>query len=115
MTPARKILYCRCAFAKVVPQKVKDEMLARLGASERDFEAVPDLCEMSARKDPSLGDLAQHTDLDVVACYPRAVRWLFHASGHELPESARVLNMREAEAEALAAELGLEASKEVSS
>jgi hypothetical protein len=103
----KRILYCRCAYAKVVPQAVKDEVLRRLGASELAFEAVPDLCEMAARKDPALADYAHDETLEIVACFPRAVRWLFHAGGHELAESACVHNMRERSAAEVADALGL--------
>ena len=46
------ILYCHCAYAKIVPAATKQEVLERLVRSGVPFEAVPDLCEMSARKDP---------------------------------------------------------------
>jgi hypothetical protein len=94
------IVYCRCAFAQVVAPEVKDEVLARLAASDRAFEAVPDLCAMSARKDPALARLAARPELRVVACYPRAVRWLFHAAGAPLPENGlELINMRAETAE----------------
>lgn len=105
--PEPRILYCHCAYAKVVPVKVKNEILKRLGDSGRDFEAVPDLCEMSASKDPKLAELAADPSLTMVACYPRSVRWLFHAAGHKLAGGVRVLNMRESDADALATDLDL--------
>jgi hypothetical protein len=94
------VVYCRCAFAKVVPEAVKDEVLAKLDRSGAAFEAVPDLCALSAAKDASLKRLAASPDLAIAACFPRAVRWLFHAGGAPLAnEGVRVLNMREASAE----------------
>jgi hypothetical protein len=102
-----RLLYCHCAYAKVVPVDVKTEILRQLGASGRDFEAVPDLCEMSASKDPKLEELASCGKLTMVACYPRSVRWLFHAAGHQMNDQMRVLNMRESSAAELAEELGL--------
>lgn len=94
------IVYCRCAFAQVIPAAVKDETLERLSASGRAFEAVPDLCAMSAHKDPALKRLAAQPDLRVVACYPRAVRWLFKAGGAPLSEGGvALLNMRSESAE----------------
>ena len=53
-TEPLRILYCHCAFARVVPAEVRNDVLARLAASAVEFEAVPDLCEMSARRDPRL-------------------------------------------------------------
>ena len=102
-TPCR-ILYCHCAFARVVPADVKSAVLARLSESEVEFEAVPDLCEMSARQDPRLAELASGP-VRLAACYPRAVRGLFEAAGTPLPKSAEILNMRAEPADKIAAEL----------
>jgi hypothetical protein len=99
-----RILYCHCAYAKVVPQETKDAVLRELAASGRAFDAVPDLCDLSARKDPALARLAGEGNVKIVACFPRAVKWLFHAGGAPLPESGvSVLNMREEEPAAIVA------------
>ncbi|MEZ6016271.1 MAG: ferredoxin family protein [Planctomycetota bacterium] len=104
-----KILHCHCVYAKVVPKATKDAVLASLEASGCAREVVADLCEMSARKDPELARLAGEDGLEVVACFPRAVKWLFHSAGHDLPEDVRVHNMREESAEAIVAALDLPA------
>ena len=106
-TAPERLVYCHCAYAKVVPKKVKAAVLKSLGASDREFEAVPDLCEMSARKDPFLAELASGDGLRIVACYPRAVRWLFHAAGSDLKDGVEVLNMREDSSDAIATKLGI--------
>lgn len=103
-SPAAKILYCRCAFAQVVPSATKDEVLERLCEAGASFESVADLCEMSARKDPRLAEaIAGEGPVRIAACYPRAVKWLFHQAGTPLPEDGRVevLNMRDTPAEAV--------------
>ena len=100
-SPDTTILYCHCAWARAVPPAVKAEVLRGLADSGRSFEAVPDLCEMSARKDPRLAELAARLNLHIAACYPRAVKWLFKGGGAELPEGVPVENMREAEAPAV--------------
>lgn len=109
MSQDSRILYCRCAFAQVVPQGTKDEVLERLASSGATFEAVPDLCEMSARKDPRLASLVEgEAPLRIVACHPRAVKWLFHSAGTDLPddpEQVEILNMREQSAELIAERL----------
>lgn len=94
MPDAPRILYCHCAYAQVVPKEVKTEVLDRLAESGVDFQAVPDLCELSARRDPELIDLAAQPGLKIAACYPRAVRWLFSAAGAALPAEVQILNMR---------------------
>jgi hypothetical protein len=91
-----RILYCNCSYAQAVPKEVKEEVLRRLCESGAAFDAVADLCDMSARKDPAMKKLVESGDIKIVACYPRAVKWLFHAAGAPLPkEGVQVLNMRE--------------------
>jgi hypothetical protein len=93
-TPPR-ILYCHCNYAQVVPKEVKEAVLKQLCDSGAAFEAVADLCEMSARRDPALQRLAEGGAVKIAACYPRAVKWLFAAAKAPLPiEGTEVLNMR---------------------
>lgn len=101
-----RILYCHCAYAQVVPKQTKDEVLAKLSESGVAFDAVADLCEMSARRDPWLKQIAEGGQVTIAACYPRAVRWLFDAAEAALPsEGVRVLNMRIESAATVASEL----------
>lgn len=101
MTPLR-VLYCHCAYANVVPKGTKEEVLRRLTDSGVPFDAVPDLCELSAKKDPCLAELAAGGPVKIAACYPRAVKWLFNAAGTPLPkEGVEVVNMRTESAEAV--------------
>jgi len=94
-SPGHRILYCHCQYAQVVPPEVKKEVLRKLCDSGVEFEAVPDLCEMAARKDPSLGKVGAGEGIKIAACFPRAVKWLFASGGAPLPiASCEVLNMR---------------------
>ena len=111
-TSKAPLVHCHCVYAKVVPKATKAEVLRRLGDSGRDFEAVPDLCEMAARKDPALARLAADPNTEIVACFPRAVRWLFHGAGHDLAEGIKVHNMRELGADEVCEAIGLPAAKE---
>ena len=104
MQDSGRILYCHCAYAQVVPKAVKEEVLRRLGEAGAAFDAVPDLCEMSARRDPALARLAAGGGVKIAACYPRAVKWLFHAAGAPLPEQGvEVVHMRTDAAESVVA------------
>jgi len=95
MSDKPRILYCNCAYAKIVPPDVKEGVLRELCESGSAFDAVADLCEMSARRDPGLKRLAEGGAVKIAACYPRAVKWLFAAAGAPLDKSAtEVLNMR---------------------
>jgi hypothetical protein len=105
-TAAPNLVYCRCTYARVVPRQVKDGVLEALSASGIDFDAVPDLCEMSARRDPRLAEIAGGRAVTIAACYPRAVRWLFSSAGSPLDkERVTILNMREETAETVAASM----------
>ncbi len=95
MTTPPRILYCNCTYAQVVPKEVKEAVLKKLCDSGLSFEAVADLCEMSARRDPALQRLAQGGAIKIAACYPRAVKWLFAAAQAPLPpDRTEALNMR---------------------
>ena len=94
--PRARILYCHCAYARVVPPETKNEVLDKLAQSGQPFDAVPDLCEMSARRDARLAEFSGCESIRIAACYPRAVKWLFSAAGTPLQsETAEILNMRE--------------------
>ena len=83
-------------------------MLEKLCDSGVSFETVSDLCEMSARKDPRLEKLVDgEVPVQIAACYPRAVKWLFHQAGVPFPdeEKVEVLNMREESAEEISTKL----------
>ncbi len=100
-----RILYCHCTYANVVPAEVKQQVLHHLAESGKAFDAVADLCEMSAKRDPALPLLAEQDDLKIVACYPRAVKWLMSNAGVQLRADSQVLNMRTDSAEAIVGQL----------
>jgi NAD-dependent dihydropyrimidine dehydrogenase PreA subunit len=70
-------------------------MLEALSQGGAEVEVVPDLCGLAASRDVRLQGWAESRPLSVVACYPRAIRWLFHAAGASLPaEQVRFFNAR---------------------
>lgn len=74
---------------------MKSAVLTAIKDANIEFEAVADLCQMSAARDPALKLWAKAESIKIVACYPRAVRWLFHAGGAPLPQSGvEFFNMR---------------------
>jgi hypothetical protein len=90
-----RILYCHCQYAQVLPKEVKEAVLLALCEADAQFEAVADLCELSARRDPLLQELASGGPLKIAACFPRAVKWLFAAANAPLdPLQTQVCNLR---------------------
>lgn len=93
--PTPRLLYCRCAYAQVVPQETKDAVLQHLSDGDAAFDSVADLCEMSARRDPRLKALTAAGPLKIAACHRRAVQWLFHAADAPLnADTTEIVNMR---------------------
>jgi hypothetical protein len=64
-----RILYCHCAFAKVVAPEVKTAVLNGLAGADVEFDAVPDPCRwrLAATRDPGA---ATDEPLMIAACYP---------------------------------------------
>jgi Pyruvate/2-oxoacid:ferredoxin oxidoreductase delta subunit len=94
------VIFCQCKYAQVLPEAVKNAALKALQDSGQPFELVDDLCELSARRDPAMGRVASGGPVKIAACFPRAVKWLFHAAGTPLNgESAEVVNLRSLSAE----------------
>ena len=89
-----RILYCHCAYAKVVPPEAKTAVLNGLTEAGVEFDAVPDLCELAAHGADELRTLAAGGPLRIAACYPRAVKWLFASAQAPLTGEVRIWNMR---------------------
>jgi len=91
-----RVIYCHCAHARIIPDDVKADVLDSLCESELDWQAVSDLCEMTARRDPALNSLCDGAEsVKIAACYPRAIKWLFGAANVPYnPEKTQVCNMR---------------------
>jgi NAD-dependent dihydropyrimidine dehydrogenase PreA subunit len=90
------ILLCRCARANVLNATARERVLGRLAGSLRQVTVVEDLCGLCAARDPLLAALGAAEQVTVVACHARAVRWLLHFAGVDLPaEKLRVLDLRD--------------------
>lgn len=96
MKAAERIVYCHCRYTNVLPKDVKAEVLSRLAASGKPFEAVADLCELSARRDEGLKRLlADEGRVVVAACFPRVVLELFRQGDAPVGRAdLTILNMR---------------------
>lgn len=106
MASPPRILFCNCTYAQILPKEVKEAVLRKLCESGLAFDAVADLCEMSARRDPALRQLAEGESVKVAACFPRAVKWLFAAAKAPLsPDGVEVLNLRTQTADEVIASL----------
>ncbi len=89
------VLMCNCVHYDLISQDTKEQTLHLLADAGARVQVVADLCGLAASRDPRLSDWAASPSLTIVACFPRAIRWLFHAGGAQLSEErARFFNMR---------------------
>jgi NAD-dependent dihydropyrimidine dehydrogenase PreA subunit len=90
-----RIVVCCCAHYERVPREAVERVLGALQGRDMPVEVVPDLCGMAADRDPRLANWARADALHLVACYPRALKWLFNAAGAPLAaDRARYSNLR---------------------
>ena len=105
------ILLCTCEHFHAVSDQTVAAARSALQAVDGTVEEVGDLCGLAARQDGRLARVASSGPLAVVACYPRAVRWMFAAAGAPLDDERTVLfNMHTQGPEAVAAALSAPAS-----
>jgi len=106
MSQTTNILLCRCDHFDVVPAETVAAVRAALGDAAGDVTEVDDLCGLAARRDPRLAALASSANSAVVACYPRAVKWLMAFAGAPLKgPGVQLLNMRTQGADEIVAAL----------
>jgi len=100
MSKKAKVIFCNCGYSSIIDSNLKTQVLNALEAAGVDFEAVQDLCEMAAKKNPKLKDWAQAESINIVACYSRAIKWLFNAADAPLDlDKTQFHNMRTCSAE----------------
>jgi Pyruvate/2-oxoacid:ferredoxin oxidoreductase delta subunit len=87
------ILFCHCSYADIIPDETRNSVVAEL-KNRRGVFATADLCGLAVQNNAILHEMATNPNLCVIACYPRAVRWLFHRAGIELSSTITIFNMR---------------------
>lgn len=100
------ILYCQCAGNEVLNSKDREKISDFLTEAGLEFIEVADFCEQVAARSPLVAELKKVPSLTVVACYPRALKWLFSAAGIDI-ENKKItyFNLREQNAETVIKEL----------
>ena len=76
------ILFCQCAYAKLIPDETLCSVQNQLDASHVAFQRVEDLCFLAAKKHPELRQFVESREKKIIlACYPRAVAALLNHAG----------------------------------
>lgn len=101
-----RVVLCVCAYYEIIPRASREQILADVRRNRVTPEVVSDLCGLAANRDRRLRTWVNEGPLTIVACFPRAVRWLFHAAGVALPDGqVRLFNMRTQSPEEIIREL----------
>lgn len=93
---AKTVVFCNCSHSSVTPQATRHEVLEGLSAAGIEIIGFDDLCGAAARRDERLVELADAQSVDVIACRPRALKWLLHRGGARMAlDSVRFFDMHE--------------------
>jgi Pyruvate/2-oxoacid:ferredoxin oxidoreductase delta subunit len=90
-------LICQCVQAKIVSSAASAAVLTGITGLPGRWTVVQDLCGAATRREAWLRDWASGAaaGLSVVACHPRAVRWLLEWAGMANAGDLRFLNLRD--------------------
>ncbi len=77
----RLVVFCECGNAEAVPAANLAAVSAVLADLSTPAVRIRDVCELAARGDAFLRKVSTDNDLIVIACHPRAVRWLLDMGG----------------------------------
>lgn len=89
-----EILYCHCSNARILPQPVRDNVLKNLCDSNARFVAVSDFCGQCIYPNEIVNAFGTESSGLVIACYPRAIKWLFKMLKKPLSASVKIGNVR---------------------
>lgn len=88
------VIFCQCKNAEIISAEVKAGIADWFKANQVIVVCVNDLCGLAAKKDERLRQWTADENLIVIACFGRAVRWLFALGGAEMKDTARIFNQR---------------------
>lgn len=106
------VVFCNCSYSDIISDTVKTEVCIGLKDSGMDCLFIDDLCGAAALKNNSLDTIREYDKVSIVACFPRAAKWLLHAAGISLEgKDVQYFNMRNSDSKTiLSAILGDEPS-----
>ncbi len=107
MTKEKKVIFCQCKYARVIPAETKNAVEKALIESEVEYTSVDDLCDLSVHDPEKLCEIKNDENIEVIACYERAVKGIFHNAKIDLDSSNTVHNMRDQSPETIIQNLGL--------
>jgi NAD-dependent dihydropyrimidine dehydrogenase PreA subunit len=97
----RLIIFCGCCNSDIITDNIKQQVRSTLQHNNISYNDYPDLCGLAAQKNNALIEsISTASSVIIIACFPRAVKWLLHSAKISLTEkNIQYLNMREQSAE----------------
>lgn len=99
------ILFCKCVGTDIIQDEERNLISGFLANSGLEYIEVSDFCDQATIAPDWLEKLKSCSYLAVIACYPRALNWLFHVAGIPKKVNIKYFNLREHKAAAIIAEL----------
>lgn len=100
------ILYCKCERNDQTSFSSSDQISEFLAVSGLEYVEVADFCEHVASSSSLIEELEKKSSLTVIACFPRALEWLFYAAGIGIEDkNVTYFNLREQDADTIIGEL----------
>lgn len=85
-------LYCNCTNSMIISREIKDKILTKLNGCKTELITVSDLCGEAVHPN-KIKYLNDFDIINVIACYPRSIKWLLGRAGI-LDKKLNVYNMR---------------------
>jgi Pyruvate/2-oxoacid:ferredoxin oxidoreductase delta subunit len=108
MTKNKKVIFCQCKYARVIPKETKSAVEKALNESNIEYTSVDDLCDLSVHDPEKLRELKADDNIEVIACYHRAVKGIFRNAKIDLDDTNTVHNMRDQSPQTILKNLGIE-------
>lgn len=99
------VILCQCKNAQIISPQIREAIKDWFLQNQITHICVDDLCGLAAGKDARLQEWASDENTIIIACFERAVRWLFAMGGAELKDDTRIFNQRNESSQQIIGEL----------
>ena len=87
-------IFCNCSYSGIITQDTKEKIFEKVQKFDTKLLAISDLCFASVKKE-KLQILNNYKKINIIACYPRAVKWILHNAGVDIDnKEIKYFNMR---------------------
>jgi len=89
------VIFCSCSNTELIPSEIKESILDFLKKQGINSVIIPDLCGFVSNIDEKIEDIISSSiSVKIIACYPRAVRWILNAANIKDIKHCEIINMK---------------------